>query len=150
MCLFGWNKTTHVIKQKTQKIYATNRIDKKQQHRNNNRAVNVVHFINRLDKNKIQTLNTKSLKKTNRNQTQVNEVITVKSIWRQNITCIGTRIEQTAYITRLDKQHTQVINLRGGLQYFFAFTCLTSILIIPCTVPNPSSQHTVNMQELIL
>lgn len=91
------NNTRHKI-ENTEDICDKQNRKKQQQHRNNNRAVNVVHFINRLDKNKIQTLNTKSLNKTNRNQTQVNEVITVKSIVETNVnlTCIRTRIEQTA------------------------------------------------------
>lgn len=91
------NNTRHKI-ENTEDICDKQNRKKQQQHRNNNRAVNVVHFINRLDKNKIQTLNTKSLNKTNRNQTQVNEVITVKGIVETNVnlTCIRTRIEQTA------------------------------------------------------
>lgn len=86
--VFVWveqNNTRHKIENTEEKCDKQNR-KKQQQHRNNNRAINVVHFINRLDRNKIQKLNTKSLKKPNRNQTQVNEVITVKSIWRQTLT----------------------------------------------------------------
>lgn len=88
--MFVWveqNNTRHKI-ENTEDICDKQNRKKQQKHtvRNNNRALNVVHFINRLDKNKIQTLNRKSLKKTNRNQTQVNEVITVKSIWRQTLT----------------------------------------------------------------
>lgn len=81
--MFVWveqNNTRHKIENTEDKCDKQNR--KKQQHRNNNRAINVVQFINRLEKNKIQKLNTKiRLKKiNNRNQIQVNEVITIKSI----------------------------------------------------------------------
>lgn len=122
--MFVWveqNNTRHKIENTEDKCDKQNR-KKQQQHRNNNRAINVVQFINRLEKNKIQKLNTKiRLKKiNNRNQTpeirhRLMKSLQSKASRRRNLTCIGTRIEQTAYITRLDKQHTQVINLRGGL-----------------------------------
>lgn len=64
------NNTRHKI-ENTEDICDKQNRKKQQKHtvRNNNRAINVVHFINRLDKNKIQTLNTKPEKTQQKSDT---------------------------------------------------------------------------------
>lgn len=69
--MFVWveqNNTRHKIENTEDKCDKQNR-KKQQQHRNNNRAINVVQFINRLEKKKLNT-KTKHENQAEKNQQQ--------------------------------------------------------------------------------